>query len=111
MIVAMLRQAGLSRSLRGFDDFRTGFVAWLTRIGNKCCDSVFGPMAFFPIVIRKVERYVAMHKRKRARPAGRPALERESGGGGAHFDVTVRPGGIRASHGLHVKRVMAGNAA
>ena len=66
MIVAMLRQAGSSPSLCGFDDFRTGFVVWLTRIGNKCCDSVFGPMAFFPIVIRKVERYVAMHKRKKS---------------------------------------------
>ena len=32
-----------------------------TNSGKNYCDSVFGPMAFFPIVIRKVQSYVALH--------------------------------------------------
>lgn len=49
-------------------------------------------MAFFPIVIRKVGRYVAMHERKEEGAQHlRPAGSKRFWGGDVHCSMTIRP--------------------
>lgn len=60
-----------------------------TQNGKNYCDSVFGPMAFFPIVFRKVGRYVALHESKKARQAHCRSANERFRGGGAYIGATI----------------------
>lgn len=80
---------GLAESL--LSGCRRSYERLLTHSGKFYCDSVFGRMAFFPIVNRKFRGYVALHNELEARAERVATLRERFRGGGSHSGMTIRP--------------------
>ena len=93
----VLRGLSEPAAVRTATDFPMRKERHPTQKGKKYHDSVFGLMAFFPIVIRKVGGYVALHDEINAQWTLCARLLRDSEGKGACVRYDDSAGGNRAS--------------